>query len=138
MDKFLIAHIGHTHKDYEHICWWKPNSRGYTICVDKAGRYDEDEATSICRCGTSIAVPADVTETLALSTPYYRMSNGRLALLYDGGPHRPVANSAENWMLLMNKRLSVANAYPVERPTSIAKSRSRAIYLDALPEIENG
>lgn len=138
MDEFLIAHIGHTHKDDEHICLWRPNSRGYTICVDKAGRYDEAEAKSICRSGCCIAIRVDAVLPLALSTPYYRMSSGRLAPLYDGGPHRPVANSADNWKLLMSARFPLASAYPTERPTPITKSKARAIYLDTLPEIVNG
>lgn len=44
MSDLLIAHIGHTLREHEHITWWKPDSRGYTICIDKAGRYGEVEA----------------------------------------------------------------------------------------------
>jgi thymidine kinase len=44
--EYLIAHIGHTHKGHEHVTWWKPNSCGYTVCIDKAGRYSEDEVVS--------------------------------------------------------------------------------------------
>jgi hypothetical protein len=29
--EYLIAHIGHTTKSHEHITWWKPDSRGYTV-----------------------------------------------------------------------------------------------------------
>ena len=132
---FLIANIGHTHKDHEHICWWRPEGRGYTICIDKAGRYDEAEAARICRSGCCIAVRFDSVAPLALSTPFYRLSNGRLATLYDGGPHLPVANSADNWKLLLSVRLSVAIAYRTQRPTPITRSKARAIYLDRLPEV---
>lgn len=31
----------------EHQAWWRPNSCGYTIYVDAAGRYGRDEALSI-------------------------------------------------------------------------------------------
>lgn len=32
----------------EHRAWWRPKSRGYTINMDRAGRYDREEAISIC------------------------------------------------------------------------------------------
>jgi hypothetical protein len=131
MSLYLIAHIGHSTKWQEHISWWKPESRGYTICVDKAGRYSEAEARSICQHGECIAVPVDVAESLALSTPYYRRPNGTLAELYDGGPHRPVPNSREAW-----KALTLANIVSAPRwskPTPIG-TKARAIYLDGLSE----
>lgn len=104
MADYLIAHIGHTHRGCEHITWWKPNSVGYTICIDKAGRYSEDEARDICRYGSCIAVPAELVEPMARSTPYYRLSDGTLGKLYDGGPHRPVANHRAAWDLLLLHR----------------------------------
>jgi hypothetical protein len=57
VNKYLIAHIGHTQKHNEHVTWWKPDSCGYTICIDKAGRYSEEDAVSICRHGGCIAGP---------------------------------------------------------------------------------
>lgn len=45
-DKYLIESMEHTHDDT--IVWWKPNHCGYTIQVDKAGRYSLAEATAIC------------------------------------------------------------------------------------------
>lgn len=32
----------------EHRAWWRPNSRGYTTSVIRAGRYEREEAISIC------------------------------------------------------------------------------------------
>ena len=29
-DQYLIAHVGHTHKWDEHICWWKPDSKAWS------------------------------------------------------------------------------------------------------------
>jgi len=131
MADYLIAHIGHTTKSHEHVTWWNPDSRGYTICIDKAGRYSEEEARGICQHGGNIAVRAQAVESLARSTPYYRRSDGTLNKLYDGGPHRPVPNSANQWRHLLNNRLLCSKT--TQRPTPITASKSRAIYLDNVP-----
>lgn len=130
MTQYLIAHIGHTPKHHEHVCWWKPDSMGYTICIDKAGRYSENEAREICQHGGCIAVPQQAVEPLARSTPYYRRSNGRLDKLYDGGPHRPVENEAQAWRNLLNNRLMCSKT--TEKPTPINANKARAIYLDGV------
>lgn len=31
----------------EHQAWWRPNSRGYTLYVDRAGRYSWEDAFKI-------------------------------------------------------------------------------------------
>lgn len=131
MIEYLIAHIGHTIKEHEHVCWWKPDSKGYTICIDKAGLYDEAEARANCSNGSCIAVEKHIAERFATSTPYYRRQDGRLAKLYDGGPHRPVPNSREAWQYLMSGRLHGC-AHPYEPPTPISAKKSRAIYLDGV------
>lgn len=131
MSHYLIAHIGHTIKQHEHVTWWNPDSKGYTVCIDRAGLYDEAEARSICANGSCIAVPKDVAEREARSTPYYRKSDGCLAKLYDGGPHRVVPNNSISWQYLLSGRLHGCS-HPV-RPTPITPSKSRAIYLDGLP-----
>lgn len=131
--EYLIAHIGHTQRHHEHVCWWKPNRCGYTVCIDKAGRYSAAEAASICNVARSpcIAVSVEAVESLARSTPYYRLSNGTLGKLYDGGPHRPVPNSRECWNALV-----AARSYPVafthEKPTPIG-AKARVIYVDSIP-----
>ncbi len=126
MTEYLIAHIGHTQKHDEHVCWWKPESKGYTICIDKAGRYSEEEARSICRTGLCIAVPAGIAAELVRSTPYYRRTDGSLAKLYDGDKHRPVPNDLQAWKHLLAGRLGGC-AHP-EKPTPIG-AKARAIYL---------
>lgn len=127
MSQYLIAHIGHSTKWCEHITWWKPESCGYTICIEKAGLYDEAEARSICQYGSCIAVKKDVAAALARSTPYYRKSSGDLAKLYDGGSHAVVPNSKDAWAILMAARLCCGKP---DRPTPIG-AKARAIYLPA-------
>lgn len=127
MSQYLIAHIGHTTKWCEHITWWNPDSKGYTVCIDKAGIYSEDAARSICRVGLCIAMPKEVAEPLARPTPYYRRSDGTLNKLYDGGPHRVVANSRNEWKALLAARL--ANCAQPDKPTPISTAKARAIYL---------
>ena len=126
MSEYLIAHVGHTHKHDEHICWWKPDSCGYTICVDKAGRYSEKEAKVICASSKCMAVPIQAATDLARSTPYYRTPNGTLAKLYDGGPHRPVDNRPKEWASLKAQALVIGK---YAKPTPMAVSKQRSIYL---------
>lgn len=125
MGEYLIAHIGHTTKDTEHIVWWKPDSQGYTYCIDKAGLYDEAEARRICRNGICIAVRKDHVQPLSRTTPYYRRSNGELSKLYDGGPHSVVPNSADAWRHIKAARMYCGKTV---RPSPIG-SKARAIYL---------
>lgn len=130
MSTHLIAHIGHTNKEHEHITWWKPDSCGYTFCIDKAGRYSADEARRICHHGECIAVLyADAYEE-SCSTPYYRRQDGTLNKLYDGGPHRVVPNSTQAWKNLLVKRLDCGSH---ATPTPISAKKARAIYVDAIP-----
>lgn len=128
---YLIAHIGHTNNHNEHVTWWKPDSRGYTICIDKAGRYSAADADAICSHGSCIAVRVDAVEPLARSTPYYRLSNGTLGKLYDGGPHRPVPNSRGCWDALMKLRTYPPQTVKAEKPTPIG-AKARAIYVDTI------
>jgi len=125
MNLYLIAHIGHTTKWCEHVTWWKPDSRGYTVCIEKAGLYNEDEARSICRSSLCIAVPKPAAEPISRTTPYYRRSGGDLARLYDGGPHRVVPNGKKEWAALMQARMDCGKT---DRPTPIG-AKARAIYL---------
>ncbi|ACG60397.1 hypothetical protein phiPLPE_75 [Iodobacter phage PhiPLPE] len=124
MSKYLIAHIGHS-ANCEHICWWKADSKGYTICIEKAGLYDEKEAVAICKYGICIAVKKDYVESLSKSTPYYRRGNGELEKLYDGENHVVIPNAKDEWAELMNFRIDCGKT---EKPTPIGK-KARSIYL---------
>ncbi|MGB4064211.1 MAG: hypothetical protein WBK19_10340 [Azonexus sp.] len=126
MSQYLIAHIGHSTKWVEHVCWWNPDSKGYTYCINKAGLYDEAEARDICRSGLCIAVTKQVAIDISRGTPYYRRSNGELARLYDGGELVVVPNSKDAWRTLLAWRLNTDTK--TENPTPIGV-KARAIYL---------
>lgn len=130
MSQYLIAHIGHTSRDCEHITWWNPDSRGYTICTDKAGIYTEEEAMQICKpvSGLCIAVPKEAATKLARTTPYFRQSDGSLRKMYDGDRHAPVPNSSDAWRALDTARLDTGR---MDKPTPRPPSKARAIYLPA-------
>lgn len=128
MSQYLIAHIGHTHKHIEHITWWNPDSKGYAVCIDRAGLYDEAEARSICQNGVCIAVPKAAAQAVSRGTPYFRLSNGELAKMYDGDKHVVVPNDLQAWQVLLAARLSSC-AHP-DKPTPIG-AKARAIYLPA-------
>lgn len=125
MSEYLIAHIGHTIKCSEHITWWRPDSKGYTICIEKAGMYSEQEARSICSHGCCIAVKKAEAAKLSRGTPYHRRSDGTLARLYDGGNHVVVPNGRKEWAALMASRMDCGKT---DKPTPIG-AKARAIYL---------
>ena len=128
--QYLIAHIGHSHSANEHITWWKGDSRGYTLCIDKAGLYVEADARTICQGDSRlIAVPKAVAESVVRSTPHYRRSNGVLEQLYDGGPHRVVPNLPAEWAHLMERRLG--GCLLPDTPTPFG-AKPRALYLDVM------
>lgn len=127
MTGYLIAHIGHTLKTSEHITWWKPESTGYTFCIDKAGVYSEEEARRICSGSLCLAVPKEAVDPLARSTPYYQRRDGSLKRFYDGGPHRVIPNDRKAWKVLLSARLAGC-AIP-NKPTPMSSTRARAIYL---------
>jgi len=128
MSRYLIAHIGHTTKWVEHVTWWAPDSKGYRVCIDKAGLYSEEEAMSICRYGGCLAVTKDLAQSIARSTPYYRRVDGTLNKLYDGDSHTVVPNSRETWQTLIKSCLPCSKR--TEKPTPISAAKVRSIYLD--------
>lgn len=127
MSEYLIAHIGHTIKSSEHITWWRPDSRGYTVCIEKAGIYSEAEARGICSHVSCIAVTKAEVAKLSRGTPYYRRGDGTLARLYDGGDHVVVPNGRKEWAALMASRIFCGKP---DKPTPIG-AKARAIYLPA-------
>lgn len=126
MSHYIIAHIGHSTKWSEHIHWWKPESMGYTFCLERAGLYDLKEAEAICDNGLCIAVSKFDAEKIAKGEPFYRRSDGELARMYDGHCVAVVPNSADAWSHLFLSCISPSRK--IDRPTPIGK-KARAVYL---------
>lgn len=56
MNFLILSHHKPTY-DYTLALWWAPNRAGYTVNVDKAGRYGKREAEAICKGGQASMVP---------------------------------------------------------------------------------
>jgi hypothetical protein len=113
VNKYIILHVGHTTKHHEHIQFWAPESKGYVVCIDKAGRYSEDEARRICKDSSeSIAVPDGCLDSIVRTTPYYAKNNGSLAKFYDGDYHRPIRNSKDDWKIILQQSGLIGKCKP--------------------------
>lgn len=98
--EYLIASVKHTTKDTPHIIWWRPDSRGYTPVIDRAGRYTAEEAAKLNDGIDVIAVKASVVGHFSRPTPYYKPA----CKYYDHeGP--VVQNIVQNWNGLRISRL---------------------------------
>lgn len=129
MNCFLIAHIGHTTANHEHIQFYAPDARGYVICVEKAERYSEDEAKNACNGAQELIIVSEhEAQKIAKTTPYFVTNKGELRKLYDGDSHKPIPNNKESWKFLMNCRVRTKDR-PL-KPTPIRGSR--AVYLDGV------
>lgn len=63
MNYLLLSHHYPTfNKDM--ALWWAPNCKGYTIDVNKAGRYGKREAEEICKYKQATMIP--VSEAKAM------------------------------------------------------------------------
>lgn len=51
----------------EHRAWWRPNSAGYTVHVELAGRYPRSEAIAIARDARNGWKPGKIPTEIAVS-----------------------------------------------------------------------
>jgi len=51
----------------EHQAWWRPDSKGYTLHVDAAGRYERDEAFSIASGARDGWIEGEAPPEIAIS-----------------------------------------------------------------------
>lgn len=128
MNNFIVLHVGHTTQYHEHIQLWAPESKGYVVCIDRAGRYSEEEARRICNgCCECVAVPYDYLNKFARSTPYYlRERTGTVAKFYDGDSHRPIQNSKQDWKIILKSDRLIGKC----KPTPARSFRS--FYIDGV------
>jgi hypothetical protein len=106
----VIASLKHTNKRAEHITFWRPDHRGYTPILERAGHYDEAAAARLNDGLDCLAVPLEVARELTSPTPYYKPG----FKFYDfEGP--VVDNTRANWARL------IAGSLPAGRETDKPK-----------------
>jgi hypothetical protein len=125
---WLIVSLKHTHRDDEHITFWRPDRCGYTPVVSRAGDYDLEFARDHNDGVDNIAVPRAVVEAISRGTPYYKPG----AKFYDH--ESPVVDNDRNhWLALGLARLKTARAM---RKPEVFKGQRRCIP-EAVP-VEGG
>lgn len=78
----------------EHRAWWRPNSRGYTIHIEAAGRYTRDDALKFSRVRDQVpgepmpelpireadvlAIPRQPTEPMAAVAAVFEKAIGKV------------------------------------------------------------
>lgn len=114
MSEFIVVAVCHTTRDHSYITFWRPDDRGYTPVVPRAGRYSGEQIAQhldYYNTGYHVAVPAALIEDMGTEPP---------AGFFDyGGP--AVLNTRANWKLIL-AAAPWAPKYPPE-PEPFRKQR---------------
>lgn len=117
----IILSIKHTIRDDEHIRFWRPNERGYTPVLERAGHYSDEVAARWNDGLDCLAVPFDAVVKLATPTPYYKPG----AQFYDE-PGPVVDNTRANWNKLISASLAAGRRYKPKPEVFRGKRRTIA------------
>lgn len=69
MTEFYVIAVCHTIRDHEYITLWRPDDRGYTPVIPRAGRYAEDHVRQhidYYHNGDHVAVPCEVIDAMGV------------------------------------------------------------------------
>jgi hypothetical protein len=116
---FYIASLKHTNKHHEHITFYGPDSRGYTLVIGESiGKYTLQEAAKLNDGIDCLAIPVDDVHALLSPEPYYRHQSGAPHRVYDQrGP--VLDNTKDIWAML-----AMANSKAFTFETKSASIRS--------------
>jgi hypothetical protein len=93
MIDFYIVAVCHTIRDHKYITFWRPDDRGYTPVLNRAGKYDRERVVShldYYNGGDHVAIRAESIDALAVPIP-----DGYFDYQGVGVP-----NTRENWQAI--------------------------------------
>lgn len=125
---YYIASLKHTNKGHEHITFWGPAHRGYTMVFgDYMGQYSEAEAVKLNDGESYIAVPVESAAQLMSPEPYWKPG----ARFYDQrGP--VIDNTREKWNALIAASMQAGRTHkPKPEPF---RGKRRAIFVAEVAE----
>lgn len=108
MTDFYVVAVCHTNREHEYVTLWRPDDRGYTPVLPRAGKYDRaniEAHLGYYNGGDHIAIPCAALDALAVEIP-----NGYFDYAGPGIPNTRAAWDA------IKKAIAYATQYPV-KPT---------------------
>jgi hypothetical protein len=101
---FYVIAVCHTNRSHEHITLWRPENKGYTPVIARAGKYARDLILThldYYNTGDHIAVPTEFLDALAVPV--------RAGYYDHAGPAVP--NTKQSW-----KQIKDAIVFPTPWP----------------------
>lgn len=84
MSQFYIVSVKHTLKTCDYILLWKPEAKGYTYSLERAGKFSREEVMgelSSYNNGTyTVAIPCEVLEHLSTTSENPEIIPGRVVM----------------------------------------------------------